>query len=62
MATPEPARKRYRSDLTDEQGGILEPRLPPARTQPGGTPRRVNLRAVRDTVLYPNRTGGQWDL
>jgi putative transposase len=62
MATREPARKRYRSDLTDEQWVILEPMLPPARTQHGGTPRRVNLRAVLDTLLYQNRTGGQWDM
>ncbi len=62
MATQEPARKRYRSDLTDEQWVILEPMLPPARTQHGGTPRRVNLRAVLDTLLYQNRTGCQWDM
>ena len=62
MATQEPARKRYRSDLTDEQWVILEPMLPPARTQHGGTPRRVNLRAVLDPVLYQNRTGCQWDM
>jgi putative transposase len=62
MATQDPARKRYRSDLTDEQWVILEPMLPPARTQHGGTPRRVNLRAVLDTLLYQNRTGCQWDM
>ena len=62
MATQEPARKRYRSDLTDEQWVILEPMLPPARTQHGGTPRRVNLRAVLDPLLYQNRTGCQWDM
>ena len=62
MATQESARKRYRSDLTDEQWVILEPMLPPARTQHGGTPRRVNLRAVLDTLLYQNRTGCQWDM
>ena len=56
------ARRRYRSDLTDEQWVILEPMLPPARTQHGGTPRRVNLRAVLDTLLYQNRTGCQWDM
>jgi len=61
MATQDRARKRSRSDLTDEQWGILEPRLPPARTQHGGTPRRVNLRAVLDPLRYQNRTGGQWD-
>ena len=50
MAHKAQARKRYPSDLTDEQGGILEPLLPPARTQHGGAPRRVAMRAVLDTV------------
>lgn len=62
MAKQEYARKRYLSDLTDEQWGILEPRLPPPRTQHGGAPRRIDLRAVLDTLLYQNRTGCQWDM
>ncbi len=45
------ARERYLSDLTDEQWGILEPLLPPPRTQRGGAPRRVDMRAVLDTLL-----------
>ena len=56
------ARKRYRSDLTDEQWVILEPMLPLPRTQHGGAPRRVDMRAVLDTLLYQNRTGCQWDM
>lgn len=56
------ARERYLSDLTDEQWGILEPLLPPPRTQRGGAPRRVDMRAVLDTLLYQNRTGCQWDM
>lgn len=55
-------RKRYPTDLTDEQGEILKPLLPPARTQHGGTPRRVDMRAVLDTLLYQNRTGCQWEM
>jgi transposase len=62
MANEEQVRKRYRSDLTDEQWVILEPMLPPPRTQHGGTPRRVDLRAVLDTLLYQNRTGCQWEM
>jgi putative transposase len=58
----ETGRKRYRADLTDDQWVILEPLLPPARTHPGGTPRRVDLRAGLDTLLYQNRTGCQWDM
>jgi len=62
MAKQEQARKRYLSDLTDEQWEILEPMLPPPRTQHGGAPRQVDLRAVLDTLLYQNRTGRQWDM
>lgn len=62
MANKEQARKRYRSDLTDEQWEILEPLLPAPHTQHGGTPRRVDMRAVLDTLLYQNRTGCQWDM
>ena len=38
---------------------IVAPLLPPPRTQHGGTPRRVDMRAVLDTLLYQNRTGCQ---
>ncbi|MGH2360533.1 MAG: IS5 family transposase [bacterium] len=62
MAEQRQARKRYLSDLTDEQWMILEPMLPPPRTQHGGAPRRVDMRAVLDTLLYQNRTGCQWDM
>lgn len=62
MAKQEQARKRYLSDLTDEQWGILQPLVPPPRTQHGGAPRQVDLRAVLDTLLYQNRTGCQWDM
>lgn len=62
MAKQETVRKRYRSDLTDEQWVILEPLLPPPRTQHGGAPRRVNMREVLDTLLYQNRTGCQWEM
>ena len=62
MAHEEQARKRYPTDLTDEQWVIVEPRLPPARTQHGGTPRRVDMRAVLDTLLDQNRTGCQGEM
>jgi putative transposase len=41
---------------------ILQPRLPPPRTQHGGTPRQVDLRAVLATLLDQNRTGCQGDM
>jgi putative transposase len=62
MAKREQVRKRYLSDLTDEQWVILKPMLPPPRTQHGGAPRQVDMRAVLDTLLYQNRTGCQWDM
>ena len=51
MAKHGQARKRYLSDLTDEQWVILEPLLPPPRTLHGGAPRRVDRRAVLATWL-----------
>lgn len=62
MAKREQVRKRYLSDLSDEQWVILKPMLPPPRTQHGGAPRQVEMRAVLDTLLYQNRTGCQWDM
>jgi putative transposase len=54
-----PVRKRYPSDLTDEQWALIEPLLPAAK--PGGRPRRVDLREVVNTLFYQARTGCQWD-
>ena len=48
----------YPSDLTDEQWELIGPHLPAAR--PGGRPRRADLRAVLDAILYVLRTGCQW--
>ena len=52
-------RKRYPSDLTDEQWEILRPLIPPAK--PGGRPRKVDMREVLNTLFYQDRTGVQWD-
>jgi putative transposase len=54
------ARKRYPSDLTDEQWAILEPLVPPS--EEGGRPREVDMREVLNTILYLNRSGCQWDM
>jgi putative transposase len=62
MAKQAQTRKRYLSDLTDEQWVILEPMLPSPRTQHGGTPRQVDMRAVLDALLYQKRTGCQGDM
>jgi putative transposase len=52
-------RKRYPSDLTDEQWALIEPLLPLAK--PGGRPREVDLREVVNALFYQARTGVQWD-
>jgi transposase len=52
-------RKRYPSDLTDEQWDFLQPLLPPAKR--GGRPRMVDLREVVNTLFYQARTGVQWE-
>jgi putative transposase len=52
-------RKRYPSDLTDDQWGLIEPLVPPAKQ--GGRPRTVDMREVVNTLFYQARTGVQWD-
>jgi putative transposase len=54
------ARKRYPSDLTDEQWELVELVIPAAK--PGGRPREVNMREVINAMLYQNRSGCQWDM
>ncbi len=53
-------RKRYPSDLTDEQWQLLEIALPEAK--PGGRPRSVNMREIVNAMLDINRSGCQWDM
>jgi putative transposase len=43
-------RKRYPSDLSDQEWEILEPLFPPPK--PGGCPRSVNLREVMNAIFY----------
>jgi putative transposase len=56
------SRKRYPTDLTDEQWAIIEPLILPGKTAHGGRPRTVSMRAVVNTILYLNRTGCQWGM
>jgi putative transposase len=57
------SRKRYPSDLTDEQWAIVGPMLPPTKQSiRGGRPRTVDMREVLNTILYLNRSGCQWDM
>jgi len=52
-------RKRYPSDLTDEQWAIIEPLIPVNQV---GRPRKVDMREVVNTIFYLNRSGCQWDM
>jgi putative transposase len=57
------SRKRYASDLTDEQWAIVGPMIPPAKQHPrGGRPRKVDMREVLNTLFYLNRSGCQWEM
>ena len=60
MAETSQPRKSFPSDLTDEQWEILQPLIPPAKQNRGGRPRKTNMRAVVNAILYLNRTGCQW--
>jgi putative transposase len=55
------SRKRYPSDLTDDQWALLAPLVLAFedRVRPGPE-RAVDLREVVNTLLYLNRTGCQW--
>ena len=56
-------RKRYPSDLTDEQWALLGPMIPPTKqSKRGGRPRKVDMREVLNTIFYLNRSGCQWDM
>lgn len=57
------ARKRYPSDLTDEQWELIGALIPKERkSKKGGRPRSVNMREVLNTILYQSRSGCQWDM
>jgi putative transposase len=52
-------RKRYPSDLTDEQAEIILPLIPVSKV---GRPRQVDMREVLNTIFYLLRSGCQWDM
>jgi transposase len=63
MVKKDQSRKKYPSDLTDEQWAIVAPLIPPPKSSPrGGHPRTVDMREVLNTILYLNRSGCQWDM
>src|SRR3954453_21035325 len=54
---------RYPSDLTDEEGPLIEPLIPAAKrggNKRGGNKRGVNIREVVNGLLYVLSTGCQW--
>ena len=56
-------RKKYSTDVTDEQWAIIEPIVTGAsRENRRGRHRTVSLRDVLNTIYYVNRTGCQWDM
>lgn len=52
-------RKRYPSDLTDEQWAVIEPLIPVSKV---GRPRTNDMREVLNAIFYLNRSGCQWDM
>jgi transposase len=57
------SRKKYPSDLTDEQWALVSAMMPPAKQNPrGGRPRKVEMREVLNTLFYLNRSGCQWNM
>ena len=52
--------KRYPSDLTDEEWGIVEPLLKELDPYKTGRPREVDLREVLNAIFYLNKTGCPW--
>ena len=51
----------YPTDLTDEQGSLIQPHLPPAKSGPskGGRP-PADVRTIVDGLMYFARRGCQW--
>jgi putative transposase len=48
----------YPSDLTDAQWRIIARLIPPAKS--GGCPRKTDMRALINGILYLNRSGCSW--
>ena len=50
--------RRLYEDLRDAEWARLEPLIPP--TRPGGRPRKTDMRAALNAILYLLRTGCPW--
>jgi putative transposase len=53
-------RRRYPTDLTDQEWALLAPLIPPPK--PGGRPAVHDRRELVDAMLYWLRSGGAWRL
>ena len=63
MVKEDQSRKKYTSDLTDEQWAIVEPMIPPAKPSTrGGRPREVDMREVLNTIFSLHRSGCPWEM
>ena len=51
-------RRRYDSDLQDDEWALIAPYIPGPKR--GGRPRDVDIRAVVDAIFYLLKTGCQW--
>jgi putative transposase len=51
-------KKRYPSDLTDQQWNCIKRHIPAAK--PGGRPRSTSMREVCNAIFYVARTGCAW--
>ncbi len=61
MSREQQPRKAYPSDLTDEQWAIVASLIPAPRSNRGGRPRELDMRAVLNPLLYLNRSGCHWE-
>jgi transposase len=57
---PAPRRRRYPTDLTDQQWALLAPLIP--KPKPGGRPALHGRRELVDAMLYWLRSGCAWRL
>ena len=51
-------RDPYPSDLSDEEGQLMQPHIPVAK--PGGRPREHSMREIVNAIFYVLKTGCQW--
>src|SRR3989337_1228315 len=51
-------RKKYPTDLTDEEWQVLEPLVPPIK--PGSRPAHYTRREILKAIMYVLRCGCQW--